>query len=212
MVAEINRVGLEMKVIALNAGINATNVGGGQPSLEVIAGGTQQLSKRVFTQTETLAAGLNELIDSSRRLAGTESGSDGDDTMVQLHGLSQESADLLLRLQQLYDEIVVRLCDMESASRVLAADIGETASAFTIHTDSRQTIDDAVDSLSKIALQISESGPSEVLTDNSYLQMLRERFTMQSERDVFNSVQPDNVDQVDETPSAHDFGDNVEFF
>lgn len=212
MVAEINRVGLEMKVIALNAGINATSVGGGLPSLEVIAGGTQQLSKRVFTQTETLAAGLNELIDSSRRLAGTESGSGEDETMGQLHGLSQESEDLLQRLQQLYDEIVVRLCDMESASRILAVDIGETASAFTIHTDSRQTIDDAVDALSKIALQISETEPSEVLTDNSYLQMLRERFTMQSERDVFNSIQSDNVDQVDETPSDHDFGDNVEFF
>lgn len=212
LVGEINRVGLEMKVIALNAGINATNIGGGLPSLGVIAGGTQQLSKRVFTQTETLATGLNELIVSSRRLAEAAPGSGEDETMEQLQDLSQESTDLLQRLQQLYEEIVVRLCDMESASRILAADIGATASAFTIHTDSRRIIDGAVDALSKIALQIGETMPPGEVADDSYLQMLRERFTMQSERDIFNSVQSENVGQADETPSEHDFGDNVEFF
>lgn len=212
LVGEINRIGLEMKVIALNAGINATNVGGGLPSLEVIAVGTQQLSKRVFNQTESLASGLEELISSSKRLTGTASGDGEDDTVTQLHELSQETTDLLQRLQQLYEEIVERLCEMESASRTLAVDIGETASAFSIHTDSRQTINDTVALLSQMALQIGETSPLGAVVDDSYLQTLRERFTMQSERDIFNSVQSVDDISADETPPEHDFGDNVEFF
>lgn len=212
LVSEINRIGLEMKVIALNAGINATNIGGGLPSLGVIAGGTQQLSKRVFNQTEVLAAGLSELITSSRRLAGPESGVGEDETMQQLHELSLESTGLLQSLQQLYEEIVSRLCDMESASRTLAADISETASAFTIHSESRRTIDDAVAFLSQIALQIVETSTMEGIVDDSYLQTLRARFTMQSERDIFNDVQSPDSTPVDENSSEHDFGANVEFF
>jgi hypothetical protein len=212
LVSEINRIGLEMKVIALNAGINATNIGGGLPSLEVIAGGTQQLSKRVFTQTETLAAGLNELIASSQRLAGTTAGAGEHDAMQQLQELSREAADLLQRLQHLYEEIVVRLCEMEGSSRTLAADIAETASAFTIHLDSRRTIDDAVAFLAQIALHVGEMIPAGSVVDDSFLQTLRERFTMQSERDIFNSVQATDSDDAEEKSPEHDFGANVEFF
>ncbi|HKJ05823.1 MAG TPA: hypothetical protein VJ974_09515 [Geopsychrobacteraceae bacterium] len=212
MVNEINRVGLEMKVIALNAGINATNVGGGLPSLEVIAGGTQQLSKRVFSQTEALAAGLGELISSSRRLNDASLGATEDDTMNQLQELSQEASDLLLRLQQLYDDIVVRLCDMESSSRTLAADIAEIASVFNIHTDSRQTINGAVEVMTQIAHQIGEPVTAGRDVEDGYLQTLRERFTMQSERDIFNNVQSNDQRSDEETVSENDFGANVEFF
>ncbi|PLX94423.1 MAG: hypothetical protein C0619_02985 [Desulfuromonas sp.] len=216
LVGEIKRIGLEMKIIALNAGINATNVGGGQPSLEVIAQGTQQLSKRVFSQTEALSSGLGELIISSQRLAGAAAGAAEDKTLAQLEGLSQESTELLQSLQQLYAEVVVRLSDMESASRTLAADIGATASAFTIHTDSRRTINDAVTCLAQIAHLVGDSGAVVGGVDDSYLQTLRERFTMQSERDVFNRVQsaePGGDSPAEDAPvTEHDFGDNVEFF
>jgi hypothetical protein len=212
LVAEINRVGLEMKVIALNAGINATNIGGGLPSLEVIAGGAQQLSKRVFNQTETLAAGLSRLIDSSRVLTEAAPGGSEDATMVQLQELSQEASDLLQRLQKLYDDIVVKLRAMEHSSSLLAADIAATASAFHIHTDSRRTIDDAVAVLSQIALQIDALTPAGSGADDRYLQTLRGRFTMQSERDIFNTVHADPVASPVAAPAEHDFGDNVEFF
>lgn len=212
LVSEINRVGLEMKVIALNAGINATNVGGGVPALEVIAGGTQELSKRVFNQTEALATGLSELIESSRRLAGAAPGSDEDETMTQLHSLSRETSELLQRLQKLYEEIVIRLKDMESASHSLAADIGETASTVSVHIDSRQTIDEVVMLLSQISMQIGSIAPFDGAVDNSYLKTLRERFTMQSERDIFNSVQATDAVMTEEKAPEHDLGANFELF
>ena len=211
MVSEINRVGLEMKVIALNAGINASNVGGGLPSLGVIAGGTQQLSKRVFSQTEALATGLRELITSSTRLHDASLGAGEDKTMSQLQELSQEASELLQRLQGLYDDIVVRLCDMESSSRTLAGDIAETASAFNMHKDSRQTIGSSVEVLSQIAAQIGEPDAASNL-EGGYLKTLRERFTMQSERDIFNNVQSETDSSADEALPEHDLGANVEFF
>jgi hypothetical protein len=155
---------------------------------------------------------LSRLIDSSRVLTEAAPGGSEDATMVQLQELSQEASDLLRRLRKLYDDIVVKLRAMEHASSLLAADIAATASAFHIHADSRRTIDDAVAVLSQIALQIDALTPAGSGADDRYLQTLRARFTMQSERDIFNTVHAEPVASPVAAPAEHDFGDNVEFF
>jgi len=221
LVDEINRVGLEMKVIALNAGINATNVGGGLPALEVIAGGTQRLARRVVEQTEIVASGLKSVISASDGLGASAPGLARNTSLAELEDLSQESSVLLHSLQALYETLVTKLGDLESTSHSLAADVANTASAFTIHTDSRQTIDTVVADLTKIGQSLSRTTlPTDEVLDDGYLQLLRERFTMQSERDIFDgktvSSDPDErlakSDPHRDLPADNDFGANVEFF
>lgn len=213
LMEEINQIGVEMKVIALNAGISAFHSSGNCPALSVIASGIQQLAERVFLKTSSLSADFTRLIDIAGGLNSSSIPTIEHQT-GQMIDLSQEASELLQRLRQLNGESVERLNGIKGLSNNLAKDIEQAISAVTVHETSRQIVGQVVhglDEISKRAGKLPQTFNRPV--DDSYLQNLREQYTMQSEREIFGTLRNQRGDEghLAEMPFVP-LDDNIEIF
>ena len=213
LIEDINRIGVEVKVIALNAGINAFHSNGNCPALAVTASEIQQLAERVFSQTTSLMADLTQITDIARGLDSAAVPMTEHPT-EQVLDLSQEAAELLRLLRQLNSKSVDRLNWMESCSHDLATEIEQAIAAVTLHETSPLVIAKVVQGLDEISKK-ADAHPhaSKKPADDSYLQSLREQYTMQSERDIYSSTQNNeggDDDSASRPPTPLD--DNIEIF
>jgi hypothetical protein len=216
LIEEINQIGVEMKVIALNAGINAFHSSGNNPALTVTASGIQHLAERVFSQTKSLETNFASLIEVAQSL--NDSSDPGlEHPAEQTLDLSQEAAELLWQLRQLSGKSVERLNGMKSLSKGLAEEIERAINAVTVHKTAPRIVEQVVQGLGEISKRVGKLPRShEKPADDSYLLSLREQYTMQSEREIYSTLRDKESDQGEERDNSDaqpaEPYDNVEFF
>ena len=223
LVEEIERFGAEMKVLSLNASVEAVHAKRGGSSLNVIADSIQDLANEALLQTETLARGLNEITHYAENLGG--SGVRGSQNKSkEVVQLASDADEILSDLRSRNTGLSADLGIIEKKSGLLAVDIAETAASIRIHDEVNDILKNSIDDL----VMISERFPTSV--DNwekvQHIPLFKEmhnRYSMKSERDIHlrvlqQDVEPSAKGAPDEshpgstTPSQADFGSNVELF
>ncbi|MFO7982745.1 MAG: hypothetical protein R6V08_04750 [Desulfuromonadales bacterium] len=210
---EIERIGGEMKVLALNAGIKAGRTRDGGAGLSVIAEAIQKLSGNALRATTTMAGMLREITGSAQKL-GSEEGSDLELQTTRINEFIKEVGTLLQSLQGLKENIVTNLTGIGEEGRNLAEDIDLVASGVSIREKTIRVFGSILENIRELSAPEAIHGTTG--RDTGVYGDLMGRYTMRSEREVHRSVIGESTGLVhweaDEGERDTEFGDNVELF
>jgi hypothetical protein len=203
-VMRIREIEVGIQRISINATIRATHIGTEGEPLNVIAAAMLSLASESNVNTETVAAALDAMAAatddvSSRSLGTGEWMAEIRRAIAELHSSSESSSN--------------RVNEIADLGTQLAADIGPVRSGFSAGRLFHQVVNRARCDLDLIAAR-SQSRAENVELDN-----LARRYTMQTQRDIHESVVR-GVECVPATPvetpratgADGDLGDNVELF
>jgi hypothetical protein len=222
-VAEIRGTEIQIQRISTNATIRATHIGAAGVALNKIAEGMQRLALESNTNTEEVAGALDAMSDAAGRVAGSEHAGSGTEsttervvgemrlTIAELHSTSETSFSRVNQIAQL--------------GKQLAVDIGalrESVSAGRLFAEVVERVRGELEAIGAEAGPISSEDSGG--TAAQHLEHFAETYTMQSQRDVHESViaggavpavappaaAPPAVAKV--APGDRDLGENVELF
>lgn len=224
LVVEIERFGAEMKVLALNASVEAVHAKKGGEALNVIADSIQNLANEALLQTEALAGSLKEITHYAESLGGSDIGLTLGKSK-EVNKLTSDADKLLGELYERNNGLSGSLSLIEKSSGTLAVDVAETAASIRIHDEINVILKSSIDDLLLIIDRFPAS--EEIWQKVQHIPLFREmhnRYSMKSERDIHLRVLHEDVDQsVSENSNdskfadkndqkSDDFGSNVELF
>lgn len=230
-VQDIERLGLELQLIALNARIKAAHIGTQGVTLDTISGSIYELSQNSREDTKALAAILQEIVASANNMENTLDSQDRESTQALAFRL-QEMLSELHRLDADGQGVIRDICDQGNhlEQHVLAV-----TSGITIHEELKQRLTEYFTHLQELDDQASLAVPQDGNPAHSaLLQNLISQYTMESERSIHRQYMqdaqhtdafPENQEN-EETPrwdteessaapsttDADDLGDNIELF
>ncbi len=212
-VSDIEEIGSEIELIALNASIRAAHTGSEGMALGVIAVAIQQLSGTARENTDTLTENLGRISSDAVNLQGLTA------KAVDFSGFKRLTAKIdstLAELDGLNNGIQSRLDQVIAQGDDLASIIDSLAGGLGFHHDVSRGFDRAMDLLENVAGQTGlRAGPETEEADwPESLKKMFERYTMESQR-LIHKVQLDGSQQAEEVlfdGQGEDLGDNFELF
>ncbi len=220
LVEEIERFGAEMKVLSLNASVEAVHAKRGGSSLNVIADSIQDLANEALTQTESLAGGLKQITYYAEILGGGEirGALEKGKSIDQLTG---DAEGILGELHQRNGTLAESLGLIERTSGTLAVEVAEMAANIRIHQQVSDILADAISDLEEITDRFPET--TNVLDQVQHIPLFKEmlnRYSMKSERDIHLRVlrqDKTGTEKPKEKSTAGDtgntgLGSNIELF
>ena len=217
-VNDIEEVGSEIELIALNASVRAAHTGSEGMALGVVAVAIQRLSgnarEKTVAVTSTLnnisqdAGTLQELTDKAVDFSGFESLS------IKIDGILDELGSLKSETEEKLQAILAQGSDLARSIRFLS-------SSLEFHHDVSRGMDEAKELLGEIVRQTEEEFESDfnnIIWPENLAKMF-DRYTMQSQRLVHKAqleigTAEDEYEEVSEEISEDDdsLGDNIELF
>ena len=215
-VGDIEKIGEEIKLIALNAQIKSAYTGDEGAALGVLAEAIQRLSIDAIAHTGAVSDTLQGIISVTDRLSeGVSAETSGLESEVQ--AMVDKLSGLVQSLRDVNDNLQRSLHGMDDAVSRLSSDIEQVVAGITVHRTMAQVLEVAVRELSGIAAEARRMAPAGVAGN---LDQLAQRYTMQSERRIHESMSAPEPGRRLTTQSApapvqaeeDDFGGNVELF
>jgi methyl-accepting chemotaxis protein len=228
----IKEIGTSMRIVAMNASVNAARIGEEGSSLGVLARDTQTLSTETAEQIGRISDSLQSVVDLVRGLDGMVSGgfpglSQGAYDMTA--GLDHDLEDMIRRMQSVNTSATDTLSVIENLSGELLHDITGAIVSFESPEILAEAIESVCNRFESFVDRAVNHLPEETVREASRnIQHLAERYTMKRERDVHRSVAGFDEDEQREsfdTPvieneltlaavgnDSDNFGDNVELF
>ena len=210
-VGDIEKIGEEIKLIALNAQIKSAYTGDEGAALGVLAEAIQRLSIDAIDHTGAVSATLQAIIAVTDRLnEGVSFETSGLENEV--HGMVDTLSGLLQSLREVNDTLQRSLRKMDDAVTLLSSDIEQVTSGITVHRQVAQVLDSAIQGLAGIVGEARILAPASAAAGN--LEQLAQRYTMQSERRIHASLGgvPAAAGHAPAPGHDDDFGGNVELF
>jgi len=214
-VKEIEELGLNLQLIALNARIKAAHIGSEGAALDTISGSIYELSKNSRSDTLVLSDTLSEIGELAL-------GFDKDleeiqqDQQQQVERLMNSLKSIIASLHEINGNILAVTADMNSQGKSLAEDITEMIGGITVHDKVKETLTEVRDMITRVADHIAEAFPDhDKSAAAAYLEALDKRYTMESERDIHFKHLERKSEQENYSPDRlprGDLGDNVELF
>lgn len=189
-VVDIETIGEEIKLIAINSQIRAAHTGEEGAALGVLAEAIQRLSVDACHQTVTVSDTLREVSTVTDELCNSDVHV-FDNIEAQTENLSHEIGDLVGLLQRMDASLSRNLQESDEAVQLLVADVASTTGGITIHDAVGSGIDGVVAELQTVLGQARELEPDLKLAD---LSSLSDRYTMHSERRVHAAVTGQRAD------------------
>ena len=210
-VGDIEKIGEEIKLIALNAQIKSAYTGEEGAALGVLAEAIQRLSIDAIDHTGAVSGTLQAIIAVTQRLndavcveTGALSG--------EVQGMVSKLTSLLDALRQVNETLRRSLGRMDDEVLRLSADIEQVTAGITVqHTVSR-VLERSVEGLAVIVKEARRLAPGSIGSAN--LEEIASRYTMQSQRQIHQS-HFDRSAPAGRAPVASqedDLGGNVELF
>ncbi|KAF0215131.1 MAG: methyl-accepting chemotaxis sensory [Geobacteraceae bacterium] len=183
-VGDIENIGEEIELIALNAQIKAARTGTDGAALGVLAEAIQRLSLDTLLHTSGISETLTGITEITESLyAGVEK--EAAVLESEVLGMANELGDLLRPLRKVNEALGALLIRMDESVRDLSADIGRTTSGITVHRKVVQVLDSVVDALNEIVAEAHALVPVAPGSDAAEkLKAVAARYTMHSERNI----------------------------
>ncbi len=187
-VTQIEKIGIEMRIIAINASIHAAHIGEEGLALGVLADALRPLSLETSRQISAISGTLMSVVGVSRefsdKLGRNHEKQIGDSsrmtdrleaTMALLRGLDKDNLSLLERIG--------------GEVKALLADIGAVASAIHVHERIDQTIEGVNAILAGVMTEMRTALPAGIQKESRpILQDGANRYTMDKEREIHRMV------------------------
>lgn len=217
-VDDIDDIGTEIELIALNASIKAVHTGENGAPMGIIAESIQNLSKEAKEQTTIIIEALSKVTVISNQLntelASTASNNSGKD----LEKMTGNISTLLQLINKHDNENKINLVKIKNNVGQLFKDIEISISEINIHTKFTQFVKNLSQELDTIMNEYILCDKNSHKSDN--FKNIQKKYTMQSERDIFNNVinyvdtqsSQKNTDQTTDDKEDNEFGNNVDLF
>ena len=210
---DIEEVGAEIELIALNASIKAAHTGEQGKAMGVLASSVQHLSKEATGQTDGVAGLLKDISKAADSLA--ERADSFLDTS-QVNDMLARLRKVVTNLKNIDQEFATGFVNLQHDSSQLGLDINSLTKGITFHLEAGRHLDVAETKLSSMEEETRVLAPEEDETRRSErLRQLLERYTMEAERLVHEGMATEPGDARDGEETASDAGDdwnNVELF
>lgn len=210
LLREVESIGIEMKMISLNAGITAAHNQERGAGLGVIARSIQTLSSEVLSCTGEFAAVYGQL----ERLAGELN--NGINSVLPQEGrrttqLTASAAAFMARLQAINLGVVQLMAILDEETVSLATDVVAAANKITIHIEAGKIIDQLVAELESLAGSVDDAAA--LAGEAKILDLISQNYTMQSERRVHAGVRQAGIAVAESAGQDRTgLGINVELF
>ena len=209
-VGDIEKIGEEIKLIALNAQIKSAFTGEEGAALGVLAEAIQRLSIEAIDHTAAVSGTLQDILAVKERLSAWGNAESSD--------LETEVTDMVANLGALLDVLRAvtgalqrSLTGMDDAVTLLSSEIDQVTTGFTVHHKISRVLEGAVRGLGDIVAQARKLAPAS--EQGASLHGLAGRYTMQSERRIHESLLKGAAAHHAAPSSVDDgFDDNVELF
>ncbi len=226
-VKEIDTIGIEMKMIALNSCVHAAHIGDEGVALGVLANAIQQLSDETSRRINNVAENLKSIITVAGELSAAARSEKGRTAEEQM---TDDLKILMEPLHQLDMDVVSLAGRIEKAGVALSGDIERTIDGISVQTRIAEGIGEVSAAVDEVAagLRPLVSAGGFAVGKGQRLQELAARYTMQREREIHSSVAvaervvaaaslpAADGDQKkahkDENAAETGLGDNVELF
>ncbi|OPY75075.1 MAG: Methyl-accepting chemotaxis protein McpB [Syntrophorhabdus sp. PtaU1.Bin050] len=231
-VNDIEEIGSEIELIALNARVKAAHTGAEGATLGVIAEAIQKLSFDANTHTSAISGLINRIAAAAEGLY-QRINVDINGQILEADRMVEDLNGLVGRLRDVNGEILVLLNKIDRSGQDLGSEIERIVSGITVQDQFVTRIDGATAGLESIlSLSREIAPPSDAAVKTKSLIDLEQKYTMESERKVHRSYAISGTDGQNipldpvlsgtgaenlvlitskaETPD--EFGDNVELF
>lgn len=213
LVNDIEEIGSEVELIALNARVKAAHTGDDGAALGVLAESIQGLSMDARNQTAKVSDAFRRILSAAGELrAGIASSNAGEAAESGLGGIVGDLERLLGALHSMGAGVESLLARMDGPARALAGDIDALVAGIDVHHTVNRVLTEAASRLKEIEREASALVPDHDGGDKARnLALHRERYTMQGERSVHQAVLDSSAPAAE--PVNHGgLGDNVELF
>ena len=218
-VTDIEEIGSEIDLIALNSQVKAAHTGTEGAALGVLAEAIKRLSDDAITQTELVSQTLVQVNDSTEHLFH-DATEETEQLGARIETMEQELEGILTALAGMNNDLMRLLSNLGQRVSLLTSDIERTTASIDVHERVTRMADEAMANLDRIVSRAREIEPASLeFKDN--LRHMEERYTMDSERHIHEAiarkrgggaavtlVKAKEAAAVDES----EFGDNVDLF
>lgn len=219
-VHDIDEIGFEIVLLALNAQIKAAHTGGRGAALGVLAEAIRQLSDEAVQRTNTVAVTLTEIHTATEHLS-VDANDDEADLCAKLKTMEAELAEILTMLGAMNDELLAVLSQVQGKVASLTEEVETITSQIDVHQRTKAMADEVLAALSRIVGQARELEPASTEFKEN-LRLMEERYTMESERHIHEAIARKRSGQAEASVEASvstsnsesdtEFGDNVDLF
>jgi methyl-accepting chemotaxis protein len=209
-VGDIETIGEEIKLIALNAQIKSAYAGEEGAALGVLAEAIQRLSIEAIDHTSQVSGTLQAIIGITEHLV--EGGCQESAALeAEVAGMVAGLDAFLELLRRVNETLLHSLSGMDGAVTELSREIDQAISGITVHLTVSRVLEDAVQGLKAITAKARQLAPA--LAGDSNFDELSSRYTMQSERKIHASLLEGTALPLQlPTACAGGLGENVELF
>jgi methyl-accepting chemotaxis protein len=208
-VGDIETIGEEIKLIALNAQIKSAYTGEEGAALGVLAEAIQRLSVDAIEHTGAVSEILQSIIEVTERL--NEGGNSHlDEKEQEIEKMVSTLSELVEVLRGVNGTVRSSLARMDEEVAQLSGEVEEATAGITVHHHVSRVLQQAIQELAVIVGEARRLAPDAL--QGAGLAALAERYTMQSERNIHSSLfNPAPAGEA--VASADDgLGDNIELF
>jgi len=216
-VREVEEVGEEMELIALNASVKAAHTGENGLAMGVLAEDTRKLSVEAGDNTSQVAKGLEEISSSSEDLKADIR--ESSEFSEQNKETASRVSEIVEKLDQVNQEVSSLFIDVRERAQSLRGYLEELAETRQLESEVTGDLERVRRDLLAIKDQAREMVPSvDKQALSNRLQDILNRYTMETERLVHKSFSGEQDEGAPEQGGGEDggdsqeFGDNVELF
>lgn len=218
-VSDIEQIGSEIDLIAMNAQVKAAHTGREGAALGVLAEAIKRLSDESVRQTGSVATSLKGIISATEYLS-VNNDSEEASTSSSLNGMQEELLVVLESLGDMNQKLYALLAELGRMVCELNQDIEQATGAINVDVKTKAMTDEVLQDVDSVVAQARILEPA----SNEFKQNLRhmeQRYTMESERHIHESIARkrgvviSNAGPTIKQPVSGDvseFGDNVDLF
>ncbi|MBI2353427.1 MAG: methyl-accepting chemotaxis protein [Deltaproteobacteria bacterium] len=220
-VTDIEDIGSEIDLIALNSQIKAAHTGREGAALGVLAEAIKRLSVDAVTQTEAVSQTLIRVNEVTEHLF-QEVEEDNEQAVFRITLMEEELKEILGTLGSMNMDLVALLSGLNNRVGSLTDAIDRATAGIGVHEQTKRTAEEVMAGLDRIVVHARKLEPASTEFKEN-LRHMEERYTMQSERHIHETIARRREGgtavkaQVAEQPKMNgggesEFGDNVDFF
>lgn len=219
VVSDIEFIGSEIDLIALNSQIKSARTGPEGAALGVLAEAIKRLSDEAARQTELVSSTLNNIRDATDHLLAA---TDAEESSSAAHiaSIEKELAEILNTLGAMNCELFLLLANLGDKVQSLTEDIEKATAEIDVHERTKEMATGVLVELEHLVYQARQIEPasSEFKQNLCYME---QRYTMESERHIHETIvhkrngklaAAEKNNARNGSDSISEFGANVDLF